>query len=224
MQTRSALLLVEARTKRLLESLELSIPLGTFPVLSNAINHQSSSPMSVRREAPKETETREMEIEMEMEVAPITHRIEDANVSRCSCDPSSILVVDRKTSSFLVLHHLRHDERILFSPESHTHINRQSPLSITTTTIIIIVEKREREGESGTNLRRIRSRLILAHVMLVNRPVLFDPQLRDRDLARVLLLQSSEVCKRVLDVRWLSEDVHSEAALPNTQTHTKTHT
>ena len=130
MQTRSALLLVEARTKRLLESLELSIPLGTFPVLSNAINHQSSSPMSVRREAPKETETREMEIEMEMEVAPITHRIEDANVSRCSCDPSSILVVDRKTSSFLVLHHLRHDEWILFSPESHTSIiNRQSSIA-----------------------------------------------------------------------------------------------
>ena len=64
---------------------------------------------------------------MEMEVAPITHRIEDANVSRCSCDPSSILVVDRKTSSFLVLHHLRHDEWILFSPESH--INRQSSIA-----------------------------------------------------------------------------------------------
>jgi len=108
------------------------------------------------------------------------------------------------------------------SRQNHTSIvNRQSPLSITTTTIIIIVEKREREGESGTNLRRIRSRLILAHVMLVNRPVLFDPQLRDRDLARVLLLQSSEVCKRVLDVRWLSEDVHSEAALP--KTHENTH-
>ena len=110
------------------------------------------------------------------------------------------------------------------SRQNHTHTHHQSSIaSLNNNNNHQSLLRREREGESGTNLRRIRSRLILAHVMLVNRPVLFDPQLRDRDLARVLLLQSSEVCKRVLDVRWLSEDVHSEAALKHTNTHENTH-
>jgi len=141
MQTRSALLLVEARTKRLLESLELSIPLGTFPVLSNAINHHQSSPMSVRREAPKETERQERDrrdrhqsltgLRMRMSPdAPAIHPRFWLSIAR-----------HRPSSSFITFVMMNG----YCSRQNHTSIvNRQSPVSITTTTITVIVETRER--------------------------------------------------------------------------------